>query len=201
MDEWRKLRYKDKRDREYLTPLEFDALKAASKEGRHGVRDLAMCLMMTCHALRVSELIGLTIGGDLIMDDAGGPKLMVTRLKWSMDTCNWLEPEVLRALRKWLKVRKRWPGNRLFVSERGSPFTRQALFYLVKSWGDRACLPFPVHPHMLRHTCGHFLANTEGAMDTRRVQEWLGHADIRNTVKYTALSPEKFRGIWGQTWK
>jgi site-specific recombinase XerD len=33
-------------------------------------------------------------------------------------------------------------------------------------------------------------------MDTRRLQHFLGHASITNTVRYTAMSPAPFKDIW-----
>jgi len=47
---------------------------------------------------------------------------------------------------------------------------------------------------MLRHACGYALANK--GMDTRRLQHYLGHASITNTVHYSAMSPEPFRDVW-----
>src|SRR5499427_2405293 len=38
-------------------------------------------------------------------------------------------------------------------------------------------MPFPVHPHMLRHGCGYALA--KAAHDTRALQAWLGHRNIQ----------------------
>src|SRR6266540_3248208 len=54
--------------------------------------------------------------------------------------------------------------------------------------------PFPVHPHMLRHACGYKLAND--GQDTRAVQHYLGHKNIQHTVRYTELSPERFKSFW-----
>ena len=51
-----------------------------------------------------------------------------------------------------------------------------------------------VHVHMLRHSTGYALAGR--GMDTRRLQHFLGHASITNTVRYTAMSPEPFKDIW-----
>jgi type 1 fimbriae regulatory protein FimE len=45
--------------------------------------------------------------------------------------------------------------------------------------------------HMLRHACGHKLAN-EGK-DSRAIQDYLGHANAQSTVRYTQLSPERFK--------
>jgi site-specific recombinase XerD len=60
--------------------------------------------------------------------------------------------------------------------------------------GQVAGLPFPVHPHMLRHATGFYLAN-RGA-DTRLIQDYLGHRNIQHTVRYTALVPSRFKGLW-----
>ena len=59
---------------------------------------------------------------------------------------------------------------------------------------QREQVSFPVHVHMVRHSTGYALANR--GMDTRRLQHFLGHASITNTVRYTAMSPEPFKDIW-----
>jgi type 1 fimbriae regulatory protein FimB len=51
-----------------------------------------------------------------------------------------------------------------------------------------------VHPHMLRHACGYALANK--GTDTRSLQHYLGHRDIRHTELYTAMSATRFDRIW-----
>jgi type 1 fimbriae regulatory protein FimE len=65
---------------------------------------------------------------------------------------------------------------------------------LVARSGQLAGLPFPVHPHMLRHACGFKLAND--GQDTRAVQLYLGHRNIQHTVRYTELTPGRFRNFW-----
>jgi site-specific recombinase XerD len=46
----------------------------------------------------------------------------------------------------------------------------------------------------LRHGCGFALANA--GHDTRALQAWLGHKNIQHTVRYTELSPHRFRDFW-----
>jgi Phage integrase family len=65
---------------------------------------------------------------------------------------------------------------------------------LIARAGELAKLPFPIHPHMLRHSAGYKLAN-EGH-DTRSIQQYLGHRNITHTVRYTELSPERFKNFW-----
>jgi site-specific recombinase XerD len=55
-------------------------------------------------------------------------------------------------------------------------------------------MPFPIHPHMLRYACGFALANA--GHDTRGLQAWLGHRSIQHTVRYTELSPTRFKDFW-----
>jgi type 1 fimbriae regulatory protein FimB len=76
--------------------------------------------------------------------------------------------------------------------------TSEAIARLIERAGEAAGLPVPVpvpvHVHMLRHSCGYALANK--GMDTRRLQHYLGHASITNTVRYSAMNPEPFRDLW-----
>ena len=78
--------------------------------------------------------------------------------------------------------------------ERGRPFGRMGIGRMIERAGEAARLPFPVHVHMLRHSTGYALGAR--GMDTRRLQHFLGHASITNTVRYTAMSPEPFKDIW-----
>src|SRR5436190_10844254 len=50
---------------------------------------------------------------------------------------------------------------------------------------------------MLRHAAGYKLAND--GQDTRAIQHYLGHKNISHTVRYTELSPERFKDFW-QDW-
>ena len=60
--------------------------------------------------------------------------------------------------------------------------------------GVEAKLGFKAHPHMLRHACGFALANK--GHDTRALQAYLGHRNIQHTVRYTELSPGRFKDFW-----
>ena len=57
-----------------------------------------------------------------------------------------------------------------------------------------AKLPFPLHPHMLRHACGYKLAND--GHDTRSLAHYLGHRNLQSTARYTALAPDRFARFW-----
>src|SRR5690606_16234858 len=82
----------------------------------------------------------------------------------------------------------------VFVSERSGPMTAANVRKIVARAGRLAGLPFPVHPHMLRHACGYKLAND--GHDTRAIQHYLGHKNIVHTVRYTELASDRFKGFW-----
>jgi type 1 fimbriae regulatory protein FimB/type 1 fimbriae regulatory protein FimE len=82
----------------------------------------------------------------------------------------------------------------VFVSERGAPFSPAGFARLLERAATAARLEIKVHPHMLRHACGFKLAND--GVDTRSLQQYLGHRNIQHTVRYTELSADRFRSFW-----
>jgi site-specific recombinase XerD len=180
------------RIREHLTEAETDKLLAALNRNRHGHRDWLIGLVIYRHGLRVSEAC------DLRWDDIDLPKrtIIVRRLKGSTDSVHNLERDEVNGL-KLLHRQQQSDGIKaayVFINERGQPFGRMGIGRMIERAGEAAGLPFPVHVHMLRHSTGYALASR--GMDTRRLQHFLGHASITNTVRYTAMSPEPFKDIW-----
>ena len=82
----------------------------------------------------------------------------------------------------------------MFMSERGAPMSPVGFRRMLERLGKAAKMAFGVHPHMLRHACGFKLANQ--GVDTRSLQHYLGHKNIQHTVRYTELSPDRFRNFW-----
>ena len=80
------------------------------------------------------------------------------------------------------------------MSERGAPMSAAGFRQIITRLGEAARMPFPIHPLMLRHSTGFKLANQ--GVDTRSLQHYLGHKNIQHTVRYTELSPERFRDFW-----
>lgn len=182
----------DQKARNYLTPTETDALLRAAKRGRHGARDHYMILTAYRHGYRVTELVTARLA-DL---DLSAARLYVRRSKGSLSTQHPMEGDEMRAARAWLRRREEMPAAGspyLFLGERG-PLTRQAVNYILSATAKRAGMEIRVHPHILRHSCGYALANK--GMDTRLVQDWLGHANIHHTVRYTRTAAARFQGIW-----
>lgn len=178
------------RTRKHLEPSEVEAIAGAARGNRDGARDWLMIMMTYRHGLRVGELCELR-WTDVHLDTA---TLSVRRLKRSKDSTQPLQGDVLRALRK---LQRESPAGCAFVflSERGAPFTTDGFRKMLKRAAAAAGLEhLKVNPHGLRHGCGHYMA--ERSTDTRTIQDYLGHKDIRQTVQYTEGSSARFNGLW-----
>ena len=187
--ELRRLTNAEMRSREYLLSAEIEKLLKAAKDGRWGHRDACLILTSYRHGLRAKEACELEWSQ---VEFGRSAALHVRRAKNGKPSVHPIRGDELRML---TALRKEYPASGfVFTTERGTPFTPDAINRLVKTIGKRAKLPFPVHFHMLRHSCGYYLANK--GCDLRLIQDYLGHKQIQNTVRYTALNPARFAGLW-----
>src|SRR5262249_8218448 len=175
--------------RRYLTQDELEKLIKASRKGRYGRRDATLMLIMARHGLRVTEAI------DLRWDQIDFSKghLHVRRLKGGIHSVHPIQGDELRNFRE-LKREQDPASTFVFTTERGGPMTRSNVAKLIEVAATKAGLPHCHHPHQLRHTCGHLLA--DAGHDTRRLQLWLGHSDIKHTARYSELSAKPFKDFW-----
>ena len=175
------------RTREYLTEAEVERLMKAARDNRYGLRDATIILMAYRHGLRAAELVDLRwdqveLGRNAV--------LHVRRVKQGVPSVHPLQGDEIRALRE---LKRSADSPFVFTSERGAPFTTAGFGKMIARAGEAAKLK-GVHPHMLRHACGYALANR--GQDTRALQAYLGHKNIQHTVRYTELSPTRFKGFW-----
>ena len=122
--------------------------------------------------------------------DAPKGSFHVWRLKGSKDSVHTLEPDTAQLLKR---LQSDADGPYVFRSERGGSMSVDAVQVIVARAGREAGLRFKVHPHMLRHACGFFLA--EQGTDTRLIQDYLGHKDIKNTVICTETSQRRLSAV------
>jgi integrase len=178
------------RQREYLTaPEVLKLMAAARRHGRYGHRDATLILIAYRHGLRAKEICDLEWSQ---VEFGRNATLHVRRAKNGKPSAHPLRGDEIRALRE---LRRQYPDTGyVFATERGGPFTTDAVNRLVKRLAERADFDFPVHVHMLRHAAGYALANA--GHDTRAIQDWLGHRSIQHTVRYTELAPARFRDFW-----
>lgn len=136
------------------------------------------------HACRVAEIADLK--HENINLKSG--EILIKRVKNGKDSTHYLERDEIQAI-------KRLNDNTgyVFKSSRQPCLSERAIHRIVAEAGEAAGFTFPIHPHMLRHAKGKQLANA--GTDTRLIQGYMGHRDIRNTVIYTDLDPGRFKGL------
>jgi integrase len=175
------------RRRDYLRPDEANALiEAAGRIGRQPVRDQCLLRLIYRHGLRASEARDAK-WTDFDVTAGSGPRTFhVRRLKGSVDSVHTLDRDEVSTLRR-LKADSTSP------SERGGPLSPDMIARIVERAAEAAKIGFHVHPHMLRHATGYALANA--GTDTRLIQDFLGHASIANTVRYTKLAPRRLAAV------
>jgi hypothetical protein len=157
---------------------------------RHAIADDRLRTVMSS-IMRRRGLISAI--GNLLSEGLGCEKPMILsdrrRLRPPLNCRAKTVPPGRRRLQREQKL-----GRYVFMSERGAPMSAVAFRRMVTRLGPAAKMPFGIHPHMLRHSTGFKLANQ--GVDTRSLQHYLGHKNIQHTVRYSELSPDRFRDFW-----
>jgi integrase/recombinase XerD len=158
------------------------------------VRDRAILEVLYGSGLRISEVVGLSLGDVDLAErmlrvlGKGSKERNVPIGRMAKDALlAWLDPEVRGSLRPGRATRD--DLDALFVNLRGRRLTRQGVWGIVRRYGTVAGLDGRLTPHVLRHSCATHLLD-HGA-DIRTVQELLGHASVSTTQIYTKVSTER----------
>ncbi|MDD8026309.1 MAG: site-specific tyrosine recombinase XerD [Acidobacteriota bacterium] len=161
----------------------------------HGIRDKAMLEVMYASGLRVSELVGLRIQDVRLRDG-----FLLCRGKGGKERIVPLGKSAIGAVERYLLASRprlaegSGGGETLFLTRRGSAFTRQGFWKMLKGYAAKAKLTNKVHPHVLRHSFATHLL--ERGADLRSVQMMLGHSQITTTQIYTHVSRERLRKVY-----
>lgn len=164
-------------------------------DSRYALRNRCLIRLCFIHGFRISELCRLKIS-DINLEERS---MRISRLKNGFSTIHPLTHDELPLLMSWLLERETWrqaESPYLFISQINGSLSRSNVYDLFRQLGKKAGISVPVHPHMLRHACGFALADL--GIDTRLIQDYLGHRNICHTVIYIASSSRRFRHIWEQ---
>ncbi|MCR4392555.1 MAG: site-specific integrase [Candidatus Acetothermia bacterium] len=194
---------------DFMTPDQVRRLKAfarraadeARRRGQTGpVRDWAILHVALDAGLRVSEIVSLKVG-DLLLDP-GHSAIIVRYGKGGKER----GVDIGQPLREHLREYLAWkdtvgeptgPDDLLFVSPRGGPLTRQAVYLMFKRYARLAGLPDRFTIHSCRHTYASMLYRAS-RFNLRLVQKQLGHASIRTTQVYAdVLSADALEAVNG----
>jgi len=174
-------------DIDVFSPEEVWALVRAAS----GPMDAALFLTAAFTGLRMGELLALCwrdvdFTGSLIRVRASYYLGSLTTPKSGKVRAVPMAPDVAGALAQ-LSQREHWVGDddRVFAGEVGGYLDGSALRRRYKAALTAAGLR-PLRFHDLRHTFG---TRMIAKADIRRVQEWMGHADVQTTMRYLHYAP------------
>lgn len=149
-----------------------------------GARDKAILEVLYASGLRVSEVCSLTFYS---VDDT----FVRVKGKGSKERTVPIGAKALEAVDHYLThfrcATDSETNQALFVTEKGKPINRTAVWIMVKQYAKQAGISKRLSPHTLRHSFATHLLNN-GA-DLRVIQEMLGHSNISSTDRYTHVSP------------
>jgi len=172
----------------FLSPREIASLLAQpDTKTDAGLRDRALFELMYATGMRVSELTALKPSD--VEWEAG----VVTCFgKGSKQRRVPIGRDALEFLKRYLPSRARLLGEKsssyLFVDRRTPRLTRQQVWKLIKTYGEKAGIDY-ITPHMLRHSFA--TALLENGADLRSVQLMLGHSNITTTQVYTHVTSRR----------
>ena len=178
----------------------FALMNAPDTERLLSLRDRAMLEVLYGGGLRVSELVGLSLG-DL---DRSSNTVRVLGKGQKERLCP-LNPEAIAALDAWFERRgallagdfKRQDPKAVFLNFRGGRLTTRSVQRHLDTYVKQLGLNRKMSPHALRHSFAtHLLA---GGADIRSIQELLGHASLSTTQRYTAVSFEQLQAVYDKT--
>jgi len=153
--------------------------------------------LLYASGLRVSELVGLTIGnldrpGQMLRVLGKGRKERVVpygaKAQQALEAYWPLRSKLLT------QPRTKPSPESVFLNHRGGRLTAKSIRQIVKSYARLANVNWNLHPHSLRHAFAtHLLA--DGA-DLRAIQELLGHVSLTSTQRYTQASIEQLMAVY-----
>ena len=175
----------EKRTVEYLDRDEIEALLAVPDLATwYGRCDRALLLLCVQTGLRVSELIGLDCG-DV---DLGQGAHVACRGKGRKARATPLRADTVKVLRDWLDERSAAGDQPLFVSNRSTRLSRDAVERIVRKYGALASDRYQtlkgkrVSPHCLRHSAAMELL--QWGVGSAVIALWLGHESVETTRIY-----------------
>jgi len=161
-------------------------LEAVSKNGaRNAQRDRALLEVIYATGMRVSEAINLRIG------DVDLEANVVRCATGTRQRTIPLTAQAAAALRAYLDGARRdmttlSGDDYVFINPSGRRITRQSVWQITRHYAQAAGLSSELTPHTLRHSRAAHMLNA--GEDVRRVQAWLGHANLATTQMYRLQS-------------
>jgi integrase/recombinase XerD len=155
------------------------------------LRNLALVDLLFATGMRVGEASGLNIEDFAVSESAFRVRGKGGRYRLAFV----VDKQSVHVQSQHLEARTRLSckNNALFLNAAGQRLSTQGMANIIAQFQRDAGIERHVTPHMLRHTVATLLLRN--GVDIRVVQEFLGHASIATTQRYTHVVKEHLIGV------
>jgi integrase/recombinase XerD len=167
----------------------IDRTPSSSRDYR-ALRNLALVDLLFATGMRVGEASSLNV-----QDFTATESVFRIQGKGGRDRLAYLvDEQTVRIQMKHLEARSQISTSSpaLFLNSGGQRLSTQSMANIIGNFRRAAGINRHITPHMLRHTVATLLLRN--GMDIRVVQEFLGHASIATTQRYTHVVKEHLIG-------
>jgi integrase/recombinase XerD len=151
-----------------------------------GLRNLALVDLLFATGMRVGEVSALNLSDFVVAES-----LFRVKGKGGRDRLAFVvDEQTVRIQREHIAAREGISSESpaLFLNASGERLSTQGIANIIAQFRKEAGIERHVTPHMLRHTVATLLL--QNGVDIRIVQEFLGHASIATTQRYTHVTKD-----------
>lgn len=158
----------------------------ASARSYRTLRNFALVDLLFATGMRVGEVSALNLADFLVAES-----VFKVKGKGGRDRLAFVvDEQTVRLQKEHIEMRLHLPSrsSALFLNASGERLSTQGIANMIAQCRKDAGIERHVTPHMLRHTVATLLLRN--GVDIRIVQEFLGHASIATTQRYTHITKD-----------
>lgn len=202
----------EKKELEYLTIEEVEAILAAPDDSVKGLRDRAILEMMYGTGIRVTEIsslrmsdINFRIGFITCTGEYGKARIIPLGRPCREALERYIDESRPALIESYLKNRagaepeasSESPQEYLFMNYHGEKLTRQGLWKIIGTYAQKAGIDKKLTPQMLRNSFAvHMVQN--GA-DIKSIQELMGFEDSATAQIYLTVAKNRIKEVYDRT--
>lgn len=186
----------DKREIDYLTLEDVEALLALPSDDRKGLRDKALMEFMYGTGARVTEVVRLRIEdvnlrmSFVTLRDVNDESRIVPLGRYAREAL----VEYLEGTYDSMKGSEKKDEDYVFINLRGEQLTRQGIWKILKNYGEKLGLAERMTPQILRDSFAVHILKNGG--DLKSLQELMGFEDMSIGIAYLAVTDIHVRDVF-----
>ncbi|MBQ0018582.1 MAG: tyrosine-type recombinase/integrase [Clostridiales bacterium] len=186
----------DKREIDYLTLEDVEALLALPSDDRKGLRDKALMEFMYGTGARVTEVVRLRIEdvnlrmSFVTLRDVNDESRIVPLGRYAREAL----VEYLEGTYDSMKGSEKKGEDYVFINLRGEQLTRQGIWKILKNYGEKLGLAERMTPQILRDSFAVHILKNGG--DLKSLQELMGFEDMSIGIAYLAVTDIHVRDVF-----